>query len=411
MLATPNPIRFSSRAKFVTVFSVVVIAIYLISKASHIMLPFVWAIIIAYIFNPVVTWLQHRTHTRRFWWVIVLYIIGFTLLTILISNVVPLLLKQINDFINIGVPQFLDGAEQYVAQHETITIRGFELINLREAEKVMSDEITGTLATFAKDIPATAPKFLFGVAEGFILTLVFLVVTFYLLLQAESIPENFYRLIPEQHRDEIRQLVGSIDRVLFAYIRGQFLLIIIMSVLSYIALSILQVQYALVIAIATGILEIIPIIGPYLATAIAAMVAFFQGTTPFGWQPWVLALVVIITYFVLRQFEDHFIIPNLVGHIVNVHPVFVIFAILAGGAIAGGLGLLISIPTAAVAKIILVYLHSKLIDSPHPKADIAEQEEKLLENPAETKRAETRAARRSKKQVAELRSKEPVESK
>nr|MBA3471391.1 AI-2E family transporter [Herpetosiphonaceae bacterium] len=168
-----------------------------------------------------------------------------------------------------------------------------------------------------------------------------------------------------------------------AYIRGQFLLIVIMSVLSYIALSILQVKYALVISILTGVLEIIPIIGPYLATAIASLVALLQGTTPFNWEPWFLAIIVIIVYFALRQFEDHFIIPNLVGHIVNVHPVFVIFAILAGGSLAGGLGLLVAIPIAAVAKIILVYLYSKLVDSPTPEEDVAEAEEELLENPAE----------------------------
>ncbi|ABX06060.1 MAG TPA: AI-2E family transporter [Herpetosiphon sp.] len=390
-----SPIRFSPRAKFVTVLSIVIISLYLVNQAWHIMIPFIWAIITAYIFNPVVTWMQRRTKTPRFWWVIVLYIIGFTLLTLLVSNVVPLITSQINDLAQ-TIPIWLDDAKIYVEQHQALTIRGVEIVNLREAER----EISGAIAAFAKALPGIAPLFLFGLAEGFILLLVYFVVTFYLLLQAETIPNNFYRLIPERHRDEIRQLIGSIDRVLSAYIRGQFLLIIIMSVLSYIALSILQVKYALIIAIATGFLEIIPIIGPYMATAIAALVGFFQGTTPFGWEPWVLALVIIAVYFALRQFEDHFIIPNLVGHIVNVHPVFVIFAILAGGAVAGGLGLLISIPIAAVARIILSYLHGKLVDSPNPQADLVEQEGKLLENHIVAERRESRRNRReAKKQV------------
>ena len=390
-----SPIRFSPRAKFVTVLSIVIISLYLVNQAWHIMIPFIWAIITAYIFNPVVTWMQRRTKTPRFWWVIVLYIIGFTLLTLLVSNVVPLITSQINDLAQ-TIPIWLDDAKIYVEQHQALTIRGVEIVNLREAER----EISGAIAAFAKALPGIAPLFLFGLAEGFILLLVYFVVTFYLLLQAETIPNNFYRLIPERHRDEIRQLIGSIDRVLSAYIRGQFLLIIIMSVLSYIALSILQVKYALIIAIATGFLEIIPIIGPYMATALAPLAGFFQGTTPFGWEPWVLALVIIAVYFALRQFEDHFIIPNLVGHIVNVHPVFVIFAILAGGAVAGGLGLLISIPIAAVARIILSYLHGKLVDSPNPQADLVEQEGKLLENHIVAERRESRRNRReAKKQV------------
>ncbi len=380
MLAQPSrPIKFSSRAKFVTVLSVVVIVIYLLSEVSHILLPFIWAIIVAYICNPLVSWLQKRTRTPRFWWVISLYIVGFGLIFLLVSNVMPILTSQIDELSTTAIPSWQKRAQEYVQTHESLTIGGVEIINLKELESKV-DNVVGEAATA---LPGVVPKLLFGLAEGFILGIVFIVVTFYLLLQAESIPNNFYRLIPSPHRNEIRQLTASVDTVLGAYIRGQFLLILIMSVLSFIALSILQVKYALVISILTGILEIIPIIGPYLATAIASLVALLQGTAPFGWEPWFLAIIVVLVYFALRQFEDHFIIPNLVGHIVNVHPVFVIFAILAGGSLAGGLGLLVAIPIAAVAKIILVYLYSKLVDSPTPEEDVAGAEEALLENPVE----------------------------
>ncbi|HYF64572.1 MAG TPA: AI-2E family transporter [Herpetosiphonaceae bacterium] len=387
MLAQPNrPIQFSSRAKFVTVLSVVVIAIFLLGRVAHILLPFVWAIITAYIFNPVVTWMQRRTRTPRFWWVVLLYIIGFGLLYLFGTYIVPQLAKQYNELEEV-LPTWIDNAQAYVAKYPTIEIRGVEIVDLREAETEIFDALKGVAA----ELPAFVPAFLFGLIEGFILTLVYFVVTFYLLLQAESIPNNFYGLIPSHHREEIKQLVHSIDRVLGAYIRGQFLLILIMSVLSFIALSILQVKYALVISILTGVLEIIPIVGPYLATGIASMVALLQGTTPFGWQPWFLAIVVMIVYFALRQFEDHFIIPNLVGHIVNVHPIFVIFAILAGGSLAGGLGLLVAIPIAAVIKIILVYLYSKLVDSPTPQEDISQGEDDLLDKPS-TKAVEDKPA-------------------
>ena len=374
--ASFQPIRFSSRAKFVTVLSIVVITLFLLNEVSHILLPFVWAIITAYIFNPVITFFQYRTNTPRFWWVTILYILGFGCITWLGSVVLPLLSRQFNELTEV-LPGWLTQAQNFINQNETITILGmtFELDAFRTFETQVFEFLNQQVIA----IPTIIPSLLYGVIEGFILTLVYLVVTFYLLLQAESIPNNMYTLIPARHRDEIRQLVGSIDRVLGAYIRGQFLLIIIMSVLSFIALTILDVKFALIIAVATGILEIIPIVGPYLATSIAATVALFQGTTPFGWEPWFLALIVILVYFALRQFEDHFIIPNLVGHLVNVHPVLVIFAILAGGSLAGGLGLLIAIPIAAVIKIILVYLYSKLIDSPTPEADVREEEQQLLD--------------------------------
>ncbi len=79
-----------------------------------------------------------------------------------------------------------------------------------------------------------------------------------------------------------------------------------------------------------------------------------------------LAIVVVLTYFVLRMAEDNFVIPHVVGHAVHLHPVLVLFAILAGGAIAGPFGLLVGIPVLAVARLLLRYLYRKLVDAPEP---------------------------------------------
>jgi predicted PurR-regulated permease PerM len=136
-----------------------------------------------------------------------------------------------------------------------------------------------------------------------------------------------------------------------------------MAVLLYIPLSILQIPYALVIAIASGVLELIPILGPWSAAIIAMLVALFQPEVPFGLTNLGLAGLIGIIYFALRQIEDSFIIPNIMGHLVRLHPAVVIFAVLAGGSIAGGLGLLLSIPTAAVVRIMLSYLYRKLVDN------------------------------------------------
>ena len=124
------------------------------------------------------------------------------------------------------------------------------------------------------------------------------------------------------------------------------------------------VRYALVIAIVSGFLEIIPVIGPWSAASIGMSVALFQATAPFGWPNWVLALVVGLVYFILRMFEDNFIIPQVVGHAVHLHPVLVLFAVLAGGAMGGAFGLLIGIPVAAIVRLLLRYLYRKLIDLP-----------------------------------------------
>src|SRR5207247_8706493 len=133
----------------------------------------------------------------------------------------------------------------------------------------------------------------------------------------EQITDSFYRLVSAPYRAEIRGLGRQIDSIFAGYIRGTLLLIPIMAVFTYIALTILGIRYALVIALASGLLEIIPLIGPWSAAGIAVAVALLQPTAPFGWSHGLLALVVGVTYFVLRMAEDNFIIPHVVGHAVH----------------------------------------------------------------------------------------------
>lgn len=148
------------------------------------------------------------------------------------------------------------------------------------------------------------------------------------------------------------------------------MLIPIMATLTTIALMLLGVRYALVLGIVTGILETIPLLGPWSAAGIAIVVALFQTPAPWGWPAWLIAGLIGLTYFVLRMFEDNFIIPHVVGPAVHLHPMLVIFAILAGGALGGPFGLFISIPVAAVARLLLRYLYYKLIDAPDLPLDL-----------------------------------------
>jgi hypothetical protein len=137
-----------------------------------------------------------------------------------------------------------------------------------------------------------------------------------------------------------------------------------MTVSTFTVLSILQVQYALVVAIGTGVLELVPIIGPWAAGAIAVLVAVSQNSGPFGWSPTQLAIAVAICYFVLRLLEDQVVIPQLVGRIVRVHPLMVIFGVLTGATLGGALGLVIAVPVMAAIKIISIAIIEELRNPP-----------------------------------------------
>ncbi|HJZ47516.1 MAG TPA: AI-2E family transporter [Roseiflexaceae bacterium] len=360
MSVEPKPIRLSPVGKFITIAIIVALAILLIRAVGPILTPFVAAVITAYLFNPLIGWLHRRTGIGRGLWIGVLYLLIGSLAYACVRSLGPMVASQYRGLVA-QIPRMSEQVELWIAANQYVDIGGFT-IDLYAFEK----PITDFFHELSQSLPSRVPDLVVSALERVLLFVTYLIVTFYLLLQTEQITNGIYGLVPAPYRAEIRGLGGQIDAIFAGYIRGTLLLIPIMSVLTYIALSILQIRYALVIAIASGILEIIPVIGPWSAAGIAVMVSLLQPTTPFGWSHTVLAIVVGVTYLVLRMAEDYFVIPQVVGHAVNLHPVLVLFAILAGGALAGPFGLLIGIPVVAVAQLLLRYLYRKLVDAPEP---------------------------------------------
>ena len=133
-----------------------------------------------------------------------------------------------------------------------------------------------------------------------------------------------------------------------------------MATLSWIALTILHVKYALIIGIFTGFAEIVPFVGPWVAGTVAVSVSFFDGISAFGLPPIFQGIIVALVYFMLRQFEDLFVIPHVLGHATKLHPLLILFAVLAGGHLWGILGTVLAIPIAALLRIFLEYALVKM---------------------------------------------------
>jgi predicted PurR-regulated permease PerM len=359
-MVEPKPIRFSPLYKLIAVAIVIALVILLLLHIEHVLAPFIAAIVTAYLFNPMVTWLEQRARLGRAIWIVVLYVLTFLLIYGLFTWLWPRIVQQSRD-LAATAPTLVNGIRDFFAGREQVEISGV-VIDLAPIE----DQLIRVVSDLGGWLSGNVPGIVFSALETVIFLLVYLIITFYLLLQAPQLKEWSVSLIPPPYQAEIGSLGRQIDQVFSAYIRGQLLLIIIMSVLLYIPLSILNVPYALVIAVASGTLEILPIIGPWSAAGIAMTVALFQPEVPFGMSNLGLAASLGVIYFVLRQIEDHFIIPNVLGPLVRLHPGVVIFAVLAGGALAGPFGLFISIPVAAVIRILLSYIYRKLFDQPEP---------------------------------------------
>ncbi len=181
---------------------------------------------------------------------------------------------------------------------------------------------------------------IFGGLLSFVLIVVF---SFYFAINERGIEEFLRVITPVQHENYVIGLWNRSRKKIGLWMQGQFLLAILIGTLTYLGLTILGIQYALVLAVIAGVMELIPVFGPILAAIPAIAVALSGGGVP-------IALVVAALYIIIQQFENHLIYPLVVTKVVGVPPMLVILALLIGAKMAGILGIILSVPLAAVAQ-------------------------------------------------------------
>jgi aspartyl/glutamyl-tRNA(Asn/Gln) amidotransferase C subunit len=189
------------------------------------------------------------------------------------------------------------------------------------------------------------------VSRSMLAILVTIVSSIYFIVDSGRVGTFFMRFVPDERRHKALELIGQMNSMLSKYVRGQLTLVVLMAFFAYIFLHfVFHLHYALVIALVSGFLEIIPVLGPILATTTATVVGISQ--LGFGTAIWIIPC-----YTLARWAEDYFVIPNVIGHAVELHPLAVIFAVLCGEVTAGALGMLIAIPVAASVKVVLDVLY------------------------------------------------------
>jgi predicted PurR-regulated permease PerM len=348
MQIPPVTIHFSARLKWFAVLLVCVFAYVLYTVVHDVAMVFFGAIITAYIFYPVVTWLTRYLRGSRMGATAILFGVVALILIIAIQNFATRIVLQY-ELLRHDLPQIMAQLEA-----QPLVVAGVTVDVMGEFKKV----VASVLAT----LPTSGPHAFVGIIEGFLHTLAFLITTFYLLLHGRRMIHLIAQLVPDIHRDEVRFVMLQIHSILSGYIRGTLLLIPIMAVFTTLALWILGVHYPLLIGIVSGVVEILPIVGPWSAAAFAVLMAVFQSPMPISDSIPIVAGTVGGLYLGLRMFEDYVIIPAVVGPAVHLHPILVIAAILAGAAVGGALGLFLAIPVTSVLQYLLRWLYAKLMD-------------------------------------------------
>lgn len=348
--------RWSRTTKRVALLVILAAAVFVVVNAGDVVHPFVWAFVVGYVLLPAVAFIERRMRAPRGIAALAVFAALLAAIALLVRIVAPLALSELRDAQQ-ALPLLLRNAQ-------VSTVEILRELGLGDLDVVVlfpqTQEIAAYIGRLALPIAQAAGRFALGL-------LVFLIAIFFTLRDAPKLFALARSVLPREHRGEILLIGSEISQMISRYIRGQLLLVVIMSTATTIGLTILDLPYAIVLGIATGFLELIPFVGPITAGAIACVVALGR-ENPFGWPQLVYVLTVAGMYTVFRHAEDYFVIPTVIGRIVRLHPIVVIFSLLAGGALFGLLGVILAVPAAATVRLLLIYVAAKLRDEdPFPQ--------------------------------------------
>jgi predicted PurR-regulated permease PerM len=337
--------RLSPTTKRLIVTGGIIGALIVLYTLRTILPPFLIALVVAYVLNPLVEVLVRITRRSRTAMVAIIYLalaIGLTLSVILVP---PALVRQVQA-INIDLEAIAGQVRQFLNEYQHIEFVGFTL-----DLQALSGEIKSAVQTSASFLAARTGGMVISILSGLAWGILILLVSFYLLKDAPKAMRYIHDALPESYQADFLRLTGEINAVLNSYLRGQ---------LTGLLLAILGVRNALLLGVLAGVLEVIPNIGPIMAAIPAIASAFFRGSTIWPIETHWFALVVTGLYVVIQQVENNVLVPRIIGSSVQLHPVVIIFGVLAGASVAGILGALLAIPTITIARILAGYVYQKL---------------------------------------------------
>jgi predicted PurR-regulated permease PerM len=319
-----------------------VVFAFLLWLLSDILLPFVAGLALAYLQTPLADRLERLGMNRT---LAALLIIGFVVLTFILLALllVPILAEQAAALIA-GIPAYVARVQALLSDPGPPWLR--QLLNGGDAGKTMTQVVSqgaGYVTTLLLSVWAGGKALV-----SFISVLVIMpVVTFYLICDWHEMVATLDGWVPPQNRQTVHRLVGEIDAAVSGFLRGQAGVCLIVGIYYAIALSLVGLNFGLLIGLTAGVLTFMPYVGSMTGLLLAASVAVGQ-----FWPQWI-SIAAVIGIFLVGQFVEGSVLgPKLVGDRVGLHPVWLIFAMFAFGYLLGFVGLLIAVPLAAAVAVL-----------------------------------------------------------
>ncbi len=323
---------------------------------SDILLPFVAGMVLAYFLDPVADWLQRRGVSRFMATILILvaFVVIFALSLIIL---IPVLVTQLADFIG-RLPAYLGQLQALITQIDPHWLEqrfGIDPNNLRNALSSLLTQSAGFVTAVMQSIWESGVA-LFNIAGLFVVTPV---VAFYMLLDWDRMVAKVDGWVPRDHVETVRDIAADINMATAGFVRGQGTLCLVLGIMYAVGLTAVGLNFGILIGLFAGLISFIPYVGSLVGLVLAVGVAIVQ-----FWPEYTWIAAVAVVFFVGQFIEGNILQPRLVGKSVGLHPVWLMFALFAFGALFGFVGLLIAVPAAAAVGVLVRFAIGRYLQSP-----------------------------------------------
>lgn len=323
---------------------------------SSILLPFLAGMILAYFLDPVADRLERFGLSRLAATIVIL--IGFIAAFIIaLMIVVPVLAAQLADFLT-RIPDYIARLQGLITSYDPGWLQenvGVDPNSLRDGLSTLLAQGAGFLTSLMQSI-WNSGKTLVDIAGLFVVTPV---VAFYMLLDWDRMVAKVDSWIPRDHLMSVRRIATDINSATAGFVRGQGTLCLILGIFYAVGLTVVGLNFGLLIGLFAGLISFIPYVGSLVGLALSVGVALVQ-----FWPQWPWVLAVAGIFFIGQFVEGNILQPRLVGKSVGLHPVWLMFALFAFGYLFGFVGLLVAVPAAAAIAVLVRFAIDRYLESP-----------------------------------------------
>lgn len=318
-----------------------VVLFYVLSKLKWLFIYFSFALMLAYFFDPLYRYLIHKKAPRVLA-IIVVFGIIIALLILTIVFLIPSMINQLNILYK-EIPNFIENYQNLIL---SIKPQLSKFINPADVEILLKESLSelqkGVLG-FSQTIIIYLSNIVSSITFGIVIIPLIL---FYLMRDLVIFKENLYIFVSRENKKEFKEVLEEIDRIVSGFIRGRIMVCFIVGTLIGIGLYFLNLKFALIIGIVSGIFNFIPYLGPIVGVVLALIFALGQ--------PWWTLLMIVVLFVLVNQLEAIYLNPNILGKGLGLHPLTVILSILICGQLLGILGVLVAVPLAAILKVLAI---------------------------------------------------------